>query len=270
MDLSNVKLIVSDMDGTLLNSREEVSQLFFKQFLKLKELGIHFVAASGRQYNSIAQKLHPIMNEITIVGENGGVIKRQQKTLLLQTFDTNKVIKLIPALRNINNTSIILCGENSAFIESKNENFINMFQEYYSKHEKVKDLTSIPLKNPIIKIALYHPESSEEFIYPSVKQFEETFLLKISGKNWLDISNQNSNKGTAINYLQNEMKITPQETMVFGDYLNDLEMLESAHHSYAMENAHEDVKKTARFMTDSHNSFGVEKIIQQVIDSRRN
>ena len=120
MDLSNVKLIVSDMDGTLLNSREEVSQLFFKQFLKLKELGIHFVAASGRQYNSIAQKLHPIMNEITIVGENGGVIKRQSKTLLLQTFDTNKVIKLIPALRNINNTSIILCGENSAFIESKN------------------------------------------------------------------------------------------------------------------------------------------------------
>ena len=270
MDLSNVKLIVSDMDGTLLNSREEVSQLFFKQFHKLKELGIHFVAASGRQYNSIAQKLHPIMNEITIVGENGGVIKRQQKTLLLQTFDTNKVIKLIPALRNINNTSIILCGENSAFIESKNQNFINMFQEYYSKHEKVKDLTTIPHKNPIIKIALYHPESSEEFIYPSVKQFEETFLLKISGKNWLDISNQNSNKGTAINYLQNEMKITPQETMVFGDYLNDLEMLESAHHSFAMENAHEDVKKTARFMTDSHNSFGVEKIIQQVIESRRN
>ena len=66
------------------------------------------------------------------------------------------------------------------------------------------------------------------------------------------------------------MKITPQETMVFGDYLNDLEMLECAHHSYAMENAHEDVKKTARFMTDSHNSFGVEKIIQQVIESRRN
>lgn len=270
MDLSNVKLIVSDMDGTLLNSKEEVSQLFFKQFHKLQELGIHFVAASGRQYNSIAQKLLPIMNKITIVGENGGVIKRQQKTLLLQTFDTNNVIKLIPALRNINNTSIILCGENSAFIESTDQNFINMFQEYYSKHEKVEDLTTIPHNNPIIKIALYHPKSSEEFVYPSVKQFEDNFLLKISGKNWLDISNQNSNKGTAVKYLQNEMKITPQETMVFGDYLNDLEMLECAHHSYAMENAHEDVKKTARFMTDSHNSFGVEKIIQQVIDSRRN
>ena len=77
MNLSNVKMIVSDMDGTLLNSEEEVSTLFFEQFEKLKALNIHFVAASGRQYNSIAQKLHSIKNEITIVGENGGVIKKE-------------------------------------------------------------------------------------------------------------------------------------------------------------------------------------------------
>ena len=164
MDLSNIKMIVSDMDGTLLNSKEQVSHLFFEQFNKLQELGIHFVAASGRQYNSIAQKLHPIKNLITIVGENGGVIKRENKTLLLQTFDPQKVVELIPALRNINNASIILCGEDTAFIESEDQNFISMFQEYYSAHEIVKDLTTIPHKTPIIKIALYHTVSSEQFI----------------------------------------------------------------------------------------------------------
>jgi Cof subfamily protein (haloacid dehalogenase superfamily) len=268
MDLSNIKMIVSDMDGTLLNSKEQVSHLFFEQFNKLQELGIHFVAASGRQYNSIAQKLHPIKNLITIVGENGGVIKRENKTLLLQTFDPQKVVELIPALRNINNTSIILCGEDTAFIESEDQNFISMFQEYYSAHEIVKDLTTIPHKTPIIKIALYHPVSSEQFIYPSVKKFEETFLLKISGKNWLDISNPTSNKGTAIQFLQKEMNITPEQTMVFGDYLNDLEMLEAAYYSYAMKNAHENVKKTARFITESNTNLGVEKIIQQVIKAK--
>ena len=64
MDLSNVKLIVSDMDGTLLNAKEEVSPLFLKQFERLKALNIHFVAASGRQYNSIAQKLQSIKDQI--------------------------------------------------------------------------------------------------------------------------------------------------------------------------------------------------------------
>lgn len=258
------------MDGTLLNSKEEVSPLFFKQFEKLKALKIHFVAASGRQYNSIAQKLHSIKNQITIVGENGGVIKRENNTLLLQTLEPQKIVELIPTLRSIKNTSIILCGEHKAFIESKNQDFIGMFQEYYTAHEIVMDLTTIPHKTPIIKIALYHPVSSEQFIYSSVKQFEDDFLLKISGKNWLDISNTTSNKGTAIQFLQKEMNINSEQTLVFGDYLNDLEMLEAAHFSYAMKNAHEEVKKAARFTTESHNNFGVEKIIDRVIDANIN
>jgi Cof subfamily protein (haloacid dehalogenase superfamily) len=270
MNLSNVKMIVSDMDGTLLNSEEEVSTLFFEQFEKLKALNIHFVAASGRQYNSIAQKLHSIKNEITIVGENGGVIKKENETLLLQTFEPQKVVELIPTLRQIKNTFIILCGENKAFVESKDPNFIRMFQEYYNAHEIVEDLTSVPQHNPIIKIALYHSESSEQFIYPSVKQFEDIYLLKISGKNWLDISNLNSNKGTAVKFLQEKMNINPEQTMVFGDYLNDLEMLEAATFSFAMKNAHEKVKKTARFITENNSNLGVEKIIEQVIKANTN
>ena len=55
--------------------------------------------------------------------------------------------------------------------------------------------------------------------------------------------------------------------MVFGDYLNDIEMLEVAKFSFAMKNAHEEVKKTARFMTESNSNLGVEKIIEQVINS---
>ncbi len=265
MDLSKIKMVVSDMDGTLLNSKEEVSHLFFEQFNKLQKLGIHFVAASGRQYESIAQKLSPIKDKITIVAENGAIIKRKDQTLLLQVLDAQKVIKLIPTLRRIDNAYIILCGEEKAFIESNDQKFITMFQEYYRSHEIVNDLTSVPLTTSILKIAIYHPESSEQFIYPHVQKFSYDFLLKISGKNWLDLSGQNSNKGTAIQYLQKKMYITPEQTMVFGDYLNDLEMLNVAHFSYAMKNAHSEVKKTARFITDSNTNFGVEKIVDQVI-----
>lgn len=265
MKLSNVKLIVSDMDGTLLNSKEEVSDLFFQQFNQLQKLGIQFVAASGRQYHSIAHKLKPIKNKITIVGENGGVVKQENQTLLLQTLDSKKVIEIIPFLRKIKDTFIILCGENKAFIESQDEFFIEMFQEYYSSHEIVKDLTKIPSQTPILKIALYHPKSSEQFIYPNIQQFKNSFLLKISGKNWLDLSSQNSNKGTAIHFLQQRMNIKPAQTMVFGDYLNDLEMLDLAYFSYAMKNAHEEVKKRARFQTSTNDDLGIEKIIDLVL-----
>ena len=268
MDISKVKLIVSDMDGTLLNAHEEPSDLFFEQFQTLKKLGVHFAAASGRQYNSIAHKLAPIKDEITIIGENGGVAMRKEELIHLQTMTPESILEIIPTLRKVKDIFVILCGQHSAYIESKDPKLIDMFQEYYGTHEIVEDLTTVVAKTPILKIALYHPKSSEEFIYPQLQSFESNFLLKISGKNWLDLSSPTSNKGTALKVVQAKMNITPDETVVFGDYLNDLEMLQGAYFSYAMENAHPEVKKVARFETTSHNDLGVEKVIAEIIKAK--
>ena len=81
MDLSKVKLVVSDMDGTLLNSKGEISDLFFELFHKLKKQNIHFCAASGRQYHSIVHKLAIIKDDIFIIAENGGIAKKKDVVL---------------------------------------------------------------------------------------------------------------------------------------------------------------------------------------------
>jgi hypothetical protein len=265
MDLSQVKLIVSDMDGTLLNSEEEVSERFFQQFEQLDQLGIHFVAASGRQFDSIAEKLAPIKDRITIVGENGAVAKYKNETLMLKSMDAKSIQNLLPELRNIDNAFIILCGEHSAFIETKNSDFIETFQEYYRSYKIVDDLMEIAQTTPVLKIAMYHPTSAEEQVYPKVKHLEESFLLKVSGNHWLDISNYGSNKGNALKVIQQERNISKEETLVFGDYMNDLEMLQQAKFSYAMKNAHSEVKKNAQFETDSNDDFGVENVLEEVI-----
>ena len=79
MDLSKIKMVVTDMDGTLLNSNHEVSERFFKLFEELKRRNILFVAASGRQYNSIIDKLHPIKQDILVIAENGGYVVQQEQ-----------------------------------------------------------------------------------------------------------------------------------------------------------------------------------------------
>lgn len=256
------------MDGTLLNSDEQVSDLFFEQFELLQKLGIHFVAASGRQSFSISQKLAPIKDQITIVGENGAVAKYQDKTLVLKTMNANRIQTLLPKLRKIENAFIILCGEDSAYIETKNTDFINLFQEYYGSYEIVNDLMDVAQTTPVLKVAMYHPISSEAYIYPTVAHLQKELLLKISGNHWLDISSYGSNKGNALKVIQKQMNITPEETLVFGDYMNDLEMLDQAYFSYAMKNAHPEVIKTARFETDSNDDFGVENVLEEVIKSK--
>nr|WP_166386694.1 HAD family hydrolase [Polaribacter sp. NJDZ03] len=268
MNLSKVKLVVSDMDGTLLNSKGEVSPLFFDLFKQLKEKNIIFCAASGRQYNSIVSKLDAIKNDIYIIAENGGIAKKNEEVLVLNLLSADKIKKILPVLKNIENTHVVLCGKNGAFIDSKNEDFIDLFQEYYSKFQVVDDLYSIINNEDFLKVAIYHFTSSEEYIYPVIKDFDDDLLIKISGKNWLDISDKKANKGNALRKVQQILNITKEETMVFGDYHNDIEMLREADFSFSMKNAHKDITKIANYATESNDNYGVEKVLKQLLDTK--
>jgi Cof subfamily protein (haloacid dehalogenase superfamily) len=267
IDFSKIKLVVSDMDGTLLNSKGEVSQQFFTLFKELKKRNIYFCAASGRQHNSIVDKLSTIKNDIYVIAENGGIAKKGDEIFLSNFLKPEKVLKLIPILREIEGANMVLCCNDAAFIESKEERFIGLFQEYYQSFEVVENLMEIPKTTPVFKIAIYHFNSSEEFIYPIIKDLNNEVLLKVSGKNWLDISDKKANKGNALREVQKLLNITKEETMVFGDYHNDIEMMQEADFSFAMKNAHSDIKKLANYSTESNDDFGVERILEKLISS---
>lgn len=267
IDFSKVKLVVSDMDGTLLNSNHEVSNLFFELFKKLQEKNILFCAASGRQHNSIVERLQKIKDDIYVIAENGGVAKQKEKVLLSHFLSIEKVLKIIPIVRKISGANMVLCCDNSAFIESKDETFLGLFQEYYASFKQVENLEEIVKTVPVFKIAIYHFDSSEQFIYPEIQHLKNEFLLKVSGQNWLDISDEKANKGNALKHLQKLLNITKAETMVFGDYHNDIEMMQEADFSFAMGNAHKDITNLAKFTTDTNDNFGVEKVLEKLVNT---
>ena len=268
MDFSKIKLVVTDMDGTLLNSKSEVSKMFLDLYYQLKKQDIIFIAASGRQYFSIVDRFDKsIQKEITIVAENGAFAKQGNQEIFSTEIPKEYIVKSINILRTLNNVQIVLCGKNAAYIETKDEQFINMFKNYYSQYTIVDDLSTVT-NDTFFKIAAYHFDCSETHIYPSVKHLESEMQVIVSGEHWLDISHKNANKGYALNILQNKLGITKQETMVFGDYNNDLKMLELSEFSFAMENAHPNVKNAAKYQTKSNNEQGVEYILEQLINSR--
>lgn len=266
MDFSKVKLVVSDMDGTLLNTNSEVSARFFNQFKELKKKNIHFVAASGRQYQSILEKLSIIKDDISIIAENGGLMSHNNKQEILLQLTPNDVRHCIEVMRKIDDVHIVLCGRKSAYIETSNKEFISKFENYYSEYEIVDDLIQVT-DDEFLKIAVYHFENSEIHILPHITKLKGRFQATVSGQNWLDISHADANKGYALSILQERLGITKDETMVFGDYNNDLQMLQLASFSYAMANAHEDVKKIARFQTKSNSEEGVETILDLLISN---
>ena len=261
--MKDVKMVVTDMDGTLLNSNHEISHRFFEVFKQLKQQNIMFVAASGRPYYSIVEKLQAVKEDITIVAENGELVIQNEKVLLSNSLYTDKLSELYELVSNLKDTYPIFCTKQKAFILRASDGLIDTFSEYYSNYTIIDTLEDIT--DDVIKIALYHTTNSEVYIYPFVKHLKHEFNVVVSGNHWVDISNSITNKGYAITFLQELHHIKPSETMAFGDFNNDLELLKCAKYSYAMSNAHPNVKAVANYETTSNDEFGVELVLEALI-----
>ncbi len=269
MILSQIKLVVSDLDGTLLNSKHEVSSLFFKLFEDLKKHDILFVAASGRPYYSITEKLNTIKDDIIIIAENGGIAMEQKQLLLSTPLNTSRLVDITKIIDANPNIHPVYCTKNKAYFSNKSSvQVISTLREYYPNFDTTENTDAI--EEDIIKIALYHAKDSETYLYPLFKTFETDYDVKISGKYFLDISDPLANKGHALNLIQQKYNITPDQTLVFGDYNNDLEMLKLATFSVAMANAHKNVLAAANYKTKSNDNFGVEVVLKQLLDTKAN
>ncbi|NNF18965.1 MAG: HAD family phosphatase [Flavobacteriaceae bacterium] len=265
MDLSRIKLVVTDMDGTLLNSKHQVSPLFFDLYKQLRKNNILFVAASGRQFGSIAEKLAPIRDEIIIIAENGGYAVQHGKELVSTALPGGKKNEVLKELSAVPDAHPILCCKDSAYISESSRNFQSKLQEYYTTYQVIPDLYEFD--QDILKIAVYHDINSEQYIYPAVQSFESDLQVKVSGEHWVDLSHPDANKGYALKKIQDSYGISPEETLVFGDYNNDLEMLSLATFSVAMANAHPNVLSAANYKTLTNDEGGVEHILQKMLDN---
>lgn len=265
MNLAGVKLIATDMDGTLLNSKKELSDSFYNVFDKLKAKGILFAAASGRQLYNLQQEFLPIKNDMIFVGENGSFVMYKEEELLVEALDKNIVPELIATARKVPDAYPILCGKKQAYYEDTNEEFLKNVEMYYERRSFVDDLLKVT-DDDFLKIAICDFGESERNSYPFYKQWENDLQVKVSGKIWLDVSDKKANKGAAIKILQNKFNIGFNETMVFGDFMNDLEMMQEGYFSYAVENAHPEIKEAARFITASNDEDGVIKVLEQLLN----
>lgn len=254
------------MDGTLLNSRHEVSSRFFDLYDELRKKDVLFAAASGRQYDSIIDKLQPLGKEITVIAENGGFAIHDGNEVVSTPLELHHKDVILKELAPIENAHPVLCSKFAAFLNPQSELFLSELREYYTHFQIIERLSDY--EGEVMKIAVYHDEGSEKHIYPYVKHLEGDLKVKVSGENWVDLSHPDANKGYALNIIQNKLGIKPSETLVFGDYNNDLEMLALSEFSFAMANAHPNVLKAARYKTLSNDAMGVEVVLEEVLQSK--
>ncbi len=255
-----IKLIATDMDGTLLNERGELPTDFEDVYKTLKRQGIHWVVASGRPYPTLKLQFGKLGEEMLFIAENGALVMEGNKRLASHAMEGELAKELISLGQSIEGVSVVVCTPKIAYIKEPPEEAMREIEKYYKKYEKVEDLLAV--EEPILKVTFCDLKGCEENSATFVRSYEGRAQTTIAGALWLDIMALGVNKGVALEDIQKGLGITYEETAAFGDYLNDYELLQKAYYSYAMANAHEDLKKLARYQAKSNKENGVMDVVK--------
>ncbi|MDG3085087.1 Cof-type HAD-IIB family hydrolase [Vibrio hannami] len=266
MTSDRVKFIATDMDGTLLDTNGELNPDFFDLFSEMESNDIIFAAASGRQYYSLIKTFGPVQDRMMFIAENGTMVMHQGNELYSCTMGNESIADIVNTARSIEGAHIVLCGKKSAYVETENPQALEEFAKYYAQCRYVENLLEV--EDEFIKVAICHFDGAEKHIHSVVDpKFGHNHKVVVSAKIWLDVMSAVASKGAAIKHLQDSLGFTFEQTMSFGDYFNDIEMLQQSYHSYAVENAHEEVKKYARHIAPSNKDYGVLTVIRNYLES---
>lgn len=264
---ADIRLVVTDMDGTLLDDHKRTPPGLKEALARLAERGILFIPASGRQYATLERDFTGLTDGMAFIAENGAYVVRDGRELSSDPLERADVVRVVEAVRRLAasgaDVGVVVCGKRAAYTERADEAFLAEVRRYYLRHEPVADVTAVD--DDVIKVAVYAFTSAEETVAPALAGFRATHQVVVSGQHWVDIMTPTANKGTALRRLQRELGITPAQTMAFGDYLNDLELLDAAEWSFAMEGAHPEVIARARYLAPSNNENGVLRTVARVV-----
>ncbi|MET0863021.1 MAG: Cof-type HAD-IIB family hydrolase [Nakamurella sp.] len=264
----DIRLIVADMDGTLLDDDKLLHEHFWPLIEELHSRGILFCPASGRQYFTLLREFADIADDVVFIAENGAYVVYQGREVSSDVLPSADVERMISTIRDSVagglDTGVVLCGKRSAYIERTDERFLEHVEPYIARLVRVDDLLAVD-DDEIVKVSAYDFVNAEAGVALVLSDFVRSHTATVSGTHWLDITSRTANKGAAIRHLQESFQITPDQTMVFGDYLNDLEMMDAASYSFAMHNAHPLLRERARYVAPPNSENGVVRTISAVL-----
>lgn len=259
-----IKLIVSDMDGTLLNDKKQVDARIYELLPKLKEKGIRFVVASGRQYPSLRHDFAEHIHEMTIIAENGAfVVQNDTEELYYKGMTHEQIVHCLDAVKQVGGADALVCAKYCGNTESKTMYEYLRSPKFHYEMEYVPSLYDVTKDVTKVSLVIKNGMPTKEYYNRLKPLLTEEMTLVISGENCLDTGLQGVNKGSAVKALQKMWGILPEETLVFGDQWNDVEMFACATYSYAMENASDAVKEKANFVAGNNNDGAVVNIIKE-------
>ena len=265
----NYKMIVTDLDDTLLNSQGKISLKDKEAIMKAQEAGIIFVLASGRPtyaMRDLAKELNLAKYGSYILSYNGSIITncKTNKNILEETLTRDEIHTLYDFSKR-NNVEIITYLDDTIVSEDYSSYIEVEVDLTKMPFEKVKNFKATVDKDCVKCIMLEEPEYLKQVEKKLNSELGNQFSIAISKPFFLEVTKLGVDKGSSLLKLANKLGIHQDEIIVVGDSYNDIPMLKVAGMPTCVENAKPEIKNICKFISTSNNNNGMKKIIENLI-----
>lgn len=267
--LKNIKLIASDIDGTLINSKSETTKKTVEMIKKAHEQGIKFAICSGRPVSGITPLLKDWNLEEYcdyVIGMNGGEVLDRTNNKFITSYmldepTLKKLIKLYDA------QGFITCyfDDTGLYVSRMSDDVINVATRTKSPvftadiYEKTK--------GPQTKLMMIvEPERMDEIheFYEKTKD-ESKYIGFKTAHDLFEINHPLLGKDVGVRIVAASMNIDLDNVLAFGDTTNDVPMLADLKHSVVMANGTQDAKDVAKYETLSCNDDGIAVFLEKYV-----
>lgn len=262
-----IKLIVTDLDGTLLDSKGRIPARLPALIAALRERGVAFAAASGRPQYVLREMFGALADDMMLIGHNGASLAYRGELLHFGGHDEAAARRILEAASRIPQLYAEIDGDDGNYLLSDYPPFVASCQTYFSSTFVMTPDEAFAAIPRIYKIALWDEIDAETRSWLMLDDLKEEFDLTLSGNSYIDVMKRGEGKGTSLAHLQAHLGVTEEETLCFGDFPNDLTLMEHCTYSYAMKNAHPDLLKVCRYQTEKTNDEdGVIETVLELFD----
>ncbi|MFT9847284.1 Cof-type HAD-IIB family hydrolase [Aneurinibacillus sp. REN35] len=259
------KLAAIDIDGTLLNDDYKITEANKEALKAAEEEGVSIVLCSGRAPRSVT----PLLEEIGIHGyyicHNGAVTSHSKTKEVLHEagFLMDSVRNALNYCRK-ENIHTDFCTAFDMYTESlEREDVRTMYAKYLAQPTLLADALNI--EDKLVKFTLFGTREQLDKAYTDLGLMNLPVRTLRSGPSYIDLIDQATSKGAALNNLAQHLNISLNDTIAIGNYYNDLDMIMMAGVGVAVGNAPQDVKDKANLVVASNNESGVAEALERLV-----
>lgn len=286
-----IKLIVSDMDGTLFNSNQEISPYNLAAIQNARKNGVQFMIATGRSMETIQPTLEKyelqcsliLMNGAEVRDENHNIIstmnidekilpditKRLEEMGYIPEITTNNGVQMCGTIEQMELTMgyRMMCLDRTHTLTLERAIKLgkdSVFMNVLTRNESLDELLAKKLE--MRKIIVFNPDRdiNDRNREQLIQEFPHLSIVSSYPEN-IEINAKEAKKGIALKVAIEKLGFSNDEVAVFGDGLNDVSMFELFSNSYAPANAELEVKQKAKEVIPSNNDDGVGKKINELL-----